>query len=244
MNMTFRLCSFILFAAFIVPSYADKPDWAGGGKHGKKQEQRGSASAPHFGDQHRRIIAEYYGGQSHPGKKCPPGLAKKNNGCMPPGQAKKWGMGRTLPGDLRYYDLPLDLLMRLPPPPAGHRYVRVAADGTHRRVQPDIRINLYVLFVARFSQYEQGLSYLSRIIEHFQAHRVFDHSNAPELSERIERLIMELTTQSFAEQNEIWNALRTTYHPSMLYRVRMVVIREDVAVTTPGVGDKEMAVKP
>ncbi|MBX3676727.1 MAG: hypothetical protein KF853_06880 [Rhodocyclaceae bacterium] len=113
MNMTFRLCSFILFAAFIVPSYADKPDWAGGGKHGKKQEQRGSASAPHFGDQHRRIIAEYYGGQSHPGKKCPPGLAKKNNGCMPPGQAKKWGMGRTLPGDLRYYDLPRDLLMRL-----------------------------------------------------------------------------------------------------------------------------------
>ena len=37
-------------------------------------------------------------------------------------------MGRPLPGDLRYYDLPRDLLMRLPPPPAGHRYVRVAAD--------------------------------------------------------------------------------------------------------------------
>lgn len=127
---------------------------------------------------------------------------------------------------------------------AADPYVRVAADGSHRRVQPDIRINLYVLFVARFSQYEQGLSYLSRIIEHFQAHRVFDHSNAPELSDRIERLIMELTTQSFAEQNEIWNALRTTYHPSMLYRVRMVVIRDDVAVTTPGVGDKELAVSP
>jgi hypothetical protein len=29
---------------------------------------------------------------------------------------------------LRYYDLPRDLLMRLPPAPAGHRYVRVAAD--------------------------------------------------------------------------------------------------------------------
>jgi hypothetical protein len=127
---------------------------------------------------------------------------------------------------------------------AADPYVRVATDGSTRRVQPDIRINLYVLFVARFSQYEQGLSYLSRIIEHFQAHRVFDHSNAPELSDRIERLIMELTTQSFAEQNEIWNALRTTYHPSMLYRVRMVVIREDVAVTTPAVGDKELGVSP
>jgi Ni/Co efflux regulator RcnB len=125
-SITAALALSTLLAA--APALADKPDWAGGGKHGKKQEQRGSASASHFGDQHRRIIAEYYGGQMPPGRKCPPGLAKKNNGCMPPGQAKKWGMGRPLPGDLRYYDLPRDLLMRLPPAPAGHRYVRVAAD--------------------------------------------------------------------------------------------------------------------
>jgi hypothetical protein len=28
---------------------------------------------------------------------CPPGLAKKHNGCMPPGQAKKWQIGHQLP---------------------------------------------------------------------------------------------------------------------------------------------------
>lgn len=127
---------------------------------------------------------------------------------------------------------------------AADPYVRVDANGTRQRVQPDIRINLYVLFVARFSQYEQGLSYLSRIIEHFQIHRVFDHNNSPELSERIERLILELQTQSFSEQNEIWNALRTTYHPSMLYRVRMLVLRDDIAAATPAVSDKEVAITP
>ncbi|MGB1017185.1 MAG: DUF4255 domain-containing protein [Nannocystaceae bacterium] len=127
---------------------------------------------------------------------------------------------------------------------AADPYVRVDADGARQRVQPDIRINLYVLFVARFSQYEQGLSYLSRIIEHFQVHRVFDHQNSPELSPRIERLILELQTQSFSEQNEIWNALRTTYHPSMLYRVRMLVLRDDIASATPAVSDKEVAVTP
>lgn len=112
------------------PALADKPEWAGGGKDKKEKrhESRGGASASQFTDQHRRILAEYYGGQPYAGKKCPPGLAKKNNGCMPPGQAKKWGMGRPLPSDLRYYDLPTDLLRRLPPAPAGHRYVRVAAD--------------------------------------------------------------------------------------------------------------------
>ncbi|RWR53174.1 excinuclease ABC subunit A [Sinirhodobacter ferrireducens] len=30
---------------------------------------------------------------------CPPGLAKKNNGCMPPGQAKKWQRGDRIVGD-------------------------------------------------------------------------------------------------------------------------------------------------
>ena len=99
-----RLAVLTLSAVLAAGSaFADKPSWAGNGK-GKKQddrvEQRGGQSSTRFGDQHRRIIAEYYGGQMQPGRKCPPGLAKKNNGCMPPGQAKKWGMGRPLPGVL------------------------------------------------------------------------------------------------------------------------------------------------
>ena len=60
--------------------------------------------------------------------RCPPGLAKKRNGCMPPGQAKKWHIGRQLPRDVIFYDLPEALIVELGPPPAGHRYVRVASD--------------------------------------------------------------------------------------------------------------------
>ena len=47
---------------------------------------------------------------------------------MPPGQARKWARGRPLPHDLVVYDLPRDLRYRLPPPPAGHRYVQLGAD--------------------------------------------------------------------------------------------------------------------
>jgi Ni/Co efflux regulator RcnB len=47
---------------------------------------------------------------------------------MPPGQAKKWAMGRPLPRDVIFYDLPPRLVVQLGTPPAGHRYVRVAAD--------------------------------------------------------------------------------------------------------------------
>ncbi len=56
----------------------------------------------------------------------PPGLAKK--GGVPPGQVRKWQRGQVLPAGVMYYALPRSLELVLGPPPAGHRYVRVATD--------------------------------------------------------------------------------------------------------------------
>ncbi|MDD5330776.1 MAG: RcnB family protein [Sulfuricella sp.] len=81
----------------------------------------------YFDDRQRVIVHDYYGGQFRTGH-CPPGLAKKHNGCMPPGQAKKWEMGRPLPPDIVYYPLPPSVVVQIGPPPAGYRYVRVASD--------------------------------------------------------------------------------------------------------------------
>ena len=103
-----------------------------GGKHNKDKGNNGHDSRDNggssvsvefrFGDSDRRAVQEYYQSPAR-GKGCPPGLAKKGNGCMPPGQARKWARGRPLPHDLVVYDLPRDLRYRLPPPPAGHRAV-------------------------------------------------------------------------------------------------------------------------
>jgi Ni/Co efflux regulator RcnB len=81
----------------------------------------------YFGDQQRTIVHDYYGEQFRRGN-CPPGLAKKHNGCMPPGQARKWRKGYPLPRDVVYYDLPPRIIIDLGAPPAGYKYVRVAAD--------------------------------------------------------------------------------------------------------------------
>lgn len=138
----------LLFAALsmsVVPAHADKPSWAGGGKP-EGQEQRGKGKnrdhdearggrkndqpaerGSYFVDRQHTVVREYYT-QEFRGGKCPPGLAKKNNGCMPPGQAKKWSKGRPLPRDVVYYDLPSQLVVRLGMPPAGHKFVRVASD--------------------------------------------------------------------------------------------------------------------
>lgn len=126
-----------LFAAS--PAFADKPEWAGGDKQGKNtQEWRKPAPKGgdkgqsieknrHFDDRQRNVINDYYADSYRSGH-CPPGLAKKHNGCQPPGQAKKWVRGRPLPRDVIYYDLPSQVVVNLGTPPAGHKYVRVAAD--------------------------------------------------------------------------------------------------------------------
>lgn len=81
----------------------------------------------YFGERQRSEAANYYGQQRKAGR-CPPGLAKKNNGCMPPGQARKWALGKPLPGGVVFYPVPQAVIVRIGPPPVGHRYVRVAND--------------------------------------------------------------------------------------------------------------------
>ena len=117
------------------PLLADKPSWAGskakGEKHGQKKKKDSNSSdtnvSIHFGDQQKGVIHNYYAKQYHSGH-CPPGLAKKNNRCMPPGQVKKWQVGQPLPQEVIFYDLPSELVVQLGPAPSGYRFVRVASD--------------------------------------------------------------------------------------------------------------------
>ena len=138
--MNRRLLTAALFCSFAVaaaPVLADKPDWAGKGKGHKERDEdregdheRGKRDrrVEHFRDEHRVAVREYYEHEFQGGKRCPPGLAKKHNGCMPPGQAKKWHMGQPLPRDVVYYPVPHELEVSIGLPPAGYKYVRVASD--------------------------------------------------------------------------------------------------------------------
>ena len=94
---------------------------------GRDSGQGGVSVSFNFGSAETRIVRDYYGGQVAKGK-CPPGLAKKGNGCQPPGQAKQWQKGRALGSDVRYYDIPNELRIRLPAPPLNHKYVQLGTD--------------------------------------------------------------------------------------------------------------------
>jgi Ni/Co efflux regulator RcnB len=81
----------------------------------------------YFEDHHHKEVHDYYH-EEFDDRHCPPGLAKKKNGCKPPGQERRWRMGHPLPKDIIFYDIAPSLALRLGPPPLGHRYVRVATD--------------------------------------------------------------------------------------------------------------------
>ncbi|WP_423458567.1 hypothetical protein [Ottowia sp. VDI28] len=101
--------------------------------HRGRDDHRSRAPAPrvvygsYFNDHQRVVVRQYYEPQWRAGR-CPPGLAKKNNGCMPPGQARKWRVGQPLPRGVTYYAVPQPIVVQLGVPPSGYRYVRVAGD--------------------------------------------------------------------------------------------------------------------
>jgi Ni/Co efflux regulator RcnB len=150
MRMNRTLALLIAAAALCAsPAWAGKPEWAGGphGKEGKQaSDKRGEGGNKHeskrgdegnrggpppavgayFGEHQRVAVRSYY--EQRGGKGCPPGLAKKHNGCLPPGQARKWAVGQPLPTNVIYYPVPTAVVTQIGVPPAGYRYVRVASD--------------------------------------------------------------------------------------------------------------------
>lgn len=77
-----------------------------------------------FEDRQRVVVRDYFSSQARAGK-CPPGLAKKGNGCNPPGQVRHWQLGQALPSNAMWYELENDLVRQLGQPPVGYRYAGV-----------------------------------------------------------------------------------------------------------------------
>ena len=131
MHRGIRWASVLACTALLCGSaLAAKPEWAGNGKKQKHEEASSTVEVrvgSYFEPRQRDAVTEYYGKQRAAGH-CPPGLAKKNNGCMPPGQAKKWAVGQRLPSTVVLYPIPREVQIRIGVPPAGYRYVRTAND--------------------------------------------------------------------------------------------------------------------
>ena len=120
--------------------HSQGPDRQGPEMHGtdrrgsdrKGQDRQGPAraemrSGAYFQERQRSAVHDYYGNQYRAGR-CPPGLSRKQNGCMPPGQLRYYSVGQRLAPAVIYHTVPTAMVVTLGVPPSGHRYVRVASD--------------------------------------------------------------------------------------------------------------------
>jgi hypothetical protein len=122
-----------LCAGLATSAWADR-DKDKGGK-GKGHGQRSQVVQPvrvFVPDRDRQIVYGYYRTQ-YTNVRCPPGLAKKGNGCMPPGQAYApprpvYVVGQPLPPTVVYQPVPPVLVQQLEPVPPGYGYVQVDND--------------------------------------------------------------------------------------------------------------------
>lgn len=152
-----RVLAILIAALFAAgPVLADRGDKAD--KHAEKHAQKAEKHAGkrdrherddvrlgvYFNDRHRQVARTYYAQHYGNARNCPPGLAKKNNGCMPPGQAKKLAVGQPLPAGVAIYAVPQPVLVQLPPPPYGYRYARVGNDIVLVQAQNHLVVDIIV----------------------------------------------------------------------------------------------------
>lgn len=93
--------------------------------------------------------------------------------------------------------------------------------------QPEIYFNVYVLFGSNKRNYQTALQRISQVIAFFQRQFVFTPVDTPALGGfNIEKLIFDLYTTSFEELNQLWSVMGGKYIPSVVYKMRMVVIQD------------------
>lgn len=115
------------------PAALAKKDDDGHG-HGHRHDDGGNADAVvvnvdvNIFSPAQRVVYRDYWGERY-GKGCPPGLAKKNNGCMPPGLAKKrYQRGYPPPHGVVVAPVPPELRVRIGAPPPGYLYGMIDGD--------------------------------------------------------------------------------------------------------------------
>lgn len=97
--------------------------------------------------------------------------------------------------------------------------------------QRPVNLNLFLLFSANYSDYQNSMQRLSQVILFFQQKKVFTLANSPSPSLPEEagdlRLIMDLHSLSFEQINYLWGSLGGKQVPFVLYKCRLVTIEAE-----------------
>jgi len=91
-------------------------------------------------------------------------------------------------------------------------------------------LNLKIVLAAFFKaeQVQAGLDILTLGIGLFQGKQMWTQQNTPGLPSDIDRLVFEMETLDMHQLNHIWGAIGTKYLPSVIYKIKMLTIDDEV----------------
>lgn len=112
---------------------------------------------------------------------------------------------------------------------------RVLAGPRELSLPPPLKLNLVVVFAARFQQYAQALRQLSLLLTFLQSRPLFVPEDSPGMPDGLERLSVELLSFTPEQLNQMWTCIGAKQLPSAVYRLRMVMLqdREPIATGAP-----------
>jgi hypothetical protein len=117
---------------------------------------------------------------------------------------------------------------------------RVVLGGREIALPPELKLNATLLVSARYAHYGTALAQLSQVMNFFHARPLFTPSDSSGLPEGIDRLAMDLLNYGPEQTHQLWACFGARHLPSLVYRMRLVVLPEQPAanglrapVTTP-----------
>ena len=110
-------------------------------------------------------------------------------------------------------------------------------DNFYTTVNPEIRLNLYVLVTYQYNtkNYNEALKQLGQVVTVFQGKYVF---NKPDFMkpayEPLQQIFIDLQSQTLEQCSNLWQAMGEKLSPCLLYKVRVIGIQANRPLDTIG----------
>ena len=98
--------------------------------------------------------------------------------------------------------------------------------GIHNRSLPDAagveNLNIYIVIAASYTNYNESLQFIFNAITFLKQNTIFIPSETNELNKTIDKIIIEMVTIPMENVDHLWSALKASYMPSAVYKVRIL----------------------
>jgi len=98
--------------------------------------------------------------------------------------------------------------------------------GIHNRSLPDAagveNLNIYIVIAASYTNYNESLQSIFNAVTFLKQNTIFIPSETNDLNKAIDKIIIEMVNIPMENVDHLWSALKSSYIPSAVYKVRIL----------------------